>query len=56
MAVMGGKKQMVRRIILNRRAKQRDEVKISSKAMKEEVPEEEHRKRMSLLKDIGLIK
>ena len=57
MAVMGRKKQMVAHIINNRRArlsKMDKEMRDSDK--EKEISEEEHKKRLRLLKEMGILK
>ena len=50
MAIMGRRKMMVKNIINNRK---KNEVKVETK--EENVSEEEHQRRMNILKEQGLI-
>lgn len=52
---MGRKKQMVRQMIENRRAETRELDKLSrEKEKKDDISEEEHNKRLEMLKNLGL--
>lgn len=59
MAVMGSRKQMVRRIIENRRTLSKEEeaeLKRKQEEANKPISEEEHIKRIQKLRDLGLIK
>jgi len=57
MAVMGSRKQMVRRLIENQRSKSKEREKLERQRIKDEpLTEEEHQKRLKILKDMGLVK
>lgn len=55
MAVMGRKKQMIKRIILNRRSKEKGLNSYRQEEIKErEISEEEHQRRVKLLSEMGI--
>lgn len=59
MAVMGRKKQMVRHIIETNRSKTKEEGEKSREKAKEsqkEIDEQEHNKRVEMLKGLGFLK
>jgi hypothetical protein len=59
MAVMGRKKQMVKQMIDNRRSAETDLIKQQREKDKEKeksISEEEHKKRLETLKNLGLLK
>lgn len=55
MAVMGRKKQMIKRIILNRRSKEKGLNSGGQKEIEERgISEEEHQRRLKLLREMGI--